>query len=363
MKLFRVKSLWLLLGLAACASGPPTDISALAEQSPLPYSVLVTGGAFVAAEAVPGTNGDVLARTFAAVAGSDEGIALDELTKTLKAARVFVAQTTHTADVDLRRKLAAHESEEAMQDVELQAVLAQARREGHDFLLVVAKIQDGDVRPRGINDRWPFTIGAWFLALGAFIPDRTYESTARLHASLRDVHSGRIVFGPTVSEPGPVDLNMFDRCSFGGFLQSILVPPFWTSVNSEKIVNVVRDVSVRRLRIALARKMKSADARDRLANFGPARITVRRSGPAFRISIDSSEAVSFVRMRLDLQPLAGPALRDFEAALLASVRRQGGRFHYTADLHAPLHGRRLQVLVQTVTASIASKTTNLADLK
>lgn len=363
MKLFRVKGLWLLLGLAACASGPLTDISALAEQDPLPYSVLVTGGAFVESEAVPGTNGDVLARTFGAAADEGEGIALDTLTKILKAARVFVVQTTHAADANLRRKLAAHEGEEAMQGADLQAVLEQARRDGHDFLLVVAKIQDGDVRPRGINDRWPFTLGAWLLALGPFIPDRTYESTARLHASLRDVRSGRLVFGPTVSEPGPVDLNMFERCGFTGFMQSILVPPFWTSVDSEKIVNEVRDVSVQRLRIALARKMKSADARNRLGNFGPARITVTGSRHATRIAIDSSEAVSFLRMRVDLKALAGPAVQSFEEHLLASERRQEGRFHYSAELAEPLQGHRLQVLVQTVTGSIASKTTDLGDLK
>ncbi len=357
--------LWLtlLVGLAACASGPPTDISALAEQDPLPYSVLVTGGAFVKAEPVAGTNGDVLVRTFANVADAGEGITLEKLTETLRAARVFTVQTTHAADVGLRRKLADHESQEAMQDADLRAVLAQARRDGHDFLLVVAKVQDGEVRSRGINDRWPFTLGTWLFALGALIPDRTYESTARLHTSLRDVHSGRLVFGPTVSEPGPVDLNMFDRAGFVGFLQSILVPPFWTSVDSEKVVSEVRDVSIQRLRVALARKMKSADARDRLDNFGPARITVRMVGGVLQVSVDSSEAVSFLRLRVDQKALVGPGVSAFEERLLASVQRQGGRFRYSADLGEPLHGQRLQVLVQTVTATISSKTTELANLK
>jgi hypothetical protein len=353
-----------LLGLCACASAP-TDIASLAEQDPLPYSVLVTGGAFVRSDAVAGTNGhgDVLARTFGTAADDGEGISLETLTKTLDAARVFVAQTTHAADASLRRKLAAHEDPEAIQDPALQAVLEQARRDGHDFLLVVSRIQDGDVRPRGINDRWPFTLGTWLLALGAFIPDRTYESTARLHASLRDVRSGRLVFGPTVSEPGPVDLNMFDRCSFGGFVQSILVPPFWTSVSSEKVVKEVRAVSVQRLRVALARKMKSADARDRLANFGPARITVTGSRNAARVAIDSSEALSFARMRVDLKTLRGPKVASFEERLLVSEQRQDGRFRYKAELAEPLQGRRLQVLVQTVTGSSASVTVDLKGLK
>ncbi len=353
----------LLLGLAACASGPPTDISALAEQEPLPYSVLVTGGAFVKAEPVAGTNGDVLVRTFANVAETGEGITLGKLTETLQAARVFTVQTTHTADAGLRRKLANHEGPDAMQDADLRAVLAQARRDGHDFLLVVARVQDGEVRSRGINDRWPFTLGTWLFALGVWIPDRTYESTARLHTSLRDVHSGRLVFGPTVSEPGPVDLNMFGRSSFTGFLQSILVPPFWTSVNRQKVVDEVRDVSIQRLRVALARKMKSADARDRLDHFGPARITVRGAEHGVQVSIDSSEAVSFLRMRVDQRPLVGPTVTDFEERLLASVQRQDGRFRYSAELREQLHGGRLQVLVQTVTATIASKTTDLADSK
>jgi hypothetical protein len=371
MKPLRMLAAWcLVLGLAACASAPPADISALAAQDPLPYSVLVTGGAFVESDAVLGTNGgdanhtgNVLARTFGAVPADGEGIDLETLTRTLQAARVFVVQTTHAADARLRRKLAAHAGEEAMQGEDLEAVLEQARRDGHDFLLVVAKIQDGDVRSRGVNDRWPFTLGAWLLALGAFIPDHTYESSARLHASLLDVHSGRLVFGPTVSEPGPVDLNMFERCSFGGFVQSILVPPFWTSVNSEKVVEAVRDVSVQRLRVALARKMKSADARDRLANFGPARVAITASRNAIRLDIDSSEAVSFLRLRVDRKTLAGPAVQGFEERLLASEQRLEDRFHYSAELAGPVAGRRLQVLVQTVTGRIASKTVALEDRK
>ena len=362
MRLLGIFRLLLLFGLVACASGPPIDISALAQQDPLPYSVLVTGGAFVRAEPVAGTNGDVLVRTFANVAEDGEGVALAKLTETLQAARVFTVQTTHVADASLRRKLADHEGPDAMQDAALHAVLAQARRDGHDFLLVVTKVQDGEVRSRGINDRWPFTLGTWLFALGAWIPDRTYESTAKLHTSLRDVHSGRLVFGPTVSEPGPVDLNMFERSSFTGFLQSILVPPFWTSVDSEKVVSEVRDVSIQRLRVALARKMKSADARDRLDNFGPARITVRMVGGVLQVSVDSSEAVSFLRLRVDQKALVGPGVSAFEERLLASVQRQAGRFRYSADLSEPLQGRRLQVLVQTVTASIASKTTDLRDL-
>ncbi len=357
-----MRTWWLLLGLTACASAPHADISALAEQDPLPYSVLVTGGAFVESEGVPGTNGDVLARTFQDPGDDGEGIALDALTKTLAAARVFTVQTTHSADAALRRKLAAYQGEEAMQEADLQAVLEQARRDGHDFLLVVTKIQDGDVRARGINDRWPFTLGAWLLALGSFIPDRTYESTARLHASLRDVRSGRLVFGPTVSEPGPVDLTMFDRCSLGGFVESILVPPFWTSVDSQKVVREVREVSVQRLRIALARKMKSADVRDRLRNFGPAKIDVSGSRHAVRIVLDSSEAVSFLRIRLDLETLVGPAVQGFEERLLASEQRREGRFQYTGKLAGPFRGRLLQVLVQTVTGSVASKTMDLGSL-
>jgi hypothetical protein len=133
-------------------------------------------------------------------------------------------------------------------------------------------------------------------------------------------------------------------------------------VDSEKVVSEVRDVSIQRLRIALARKMKSADARDRLDNFGPARITVRMVGSVLQVSVDSSEAVSFLRLRVDQQALVGPGVSAFEEQLLASVQRQAGRFRYSADLKEPLQGRRLQVLVQTVTASIASTTTDLRDL-
>ena len=65
-------------------------------------------------------------------------------------------------------------------------------------------------------------------------------------------------------------------------------------------------------------------------------------------------------MRLDLQPLAGRAFVDFEKELRASVREDGGRFRYDAELRGPLRGNRLQVLVQTVTASVASTSINLS---
>lgn len=342
--------------LGGCAAGPTADISALAEQEPLPYSVLVTGGAFV--EAPELATGGVLARTFGDSEEAAEAISLRKLTDTLRAARVFVTQGRHDASTVLRRQIGNRK----VSDKDMKAVLAAARARGYDFLLVVEKIQDGAVQEKGINDRWPFTLGAWLFAMGWFIPDRTYESRARLHASLRDVRSGRVAY-QTVAVPGPVNLNLLERASAWGYVQSILVPPFWTSVNNEKIVGEMRLVSVARLPVSLAAELKSADARDRLDNFGPARISVRKVRGGLQVSIEADEALSFVRLRLDLQPVAGTEVDGFQARLLASVQETGGRFSYSALLGERLRGKVLQVLVQTVTAAVASKSLNLADLR
>ena len=86
------QALLLVALLSACATSPSADIAALAEQDPLPYSVLVTGGAFVQSDNRDDAPAGVLSRTFANVTDANEAIPLHKLTETLRAARVFVAQ-------------------------------------------------------------------------------------------------------------------------------------------------------------------------------------------------------------------------------------------------------------------------------
>jgi hypothetical protein len=201
----------------------------------------------------------------------------------------------------------------------------------------------------------------WLFALGAFVPDRTYESGARLRVSMRDVYSGKWVGQPILVEPGPVDLNMFERCGFMGFVQSVLVPPFWTSIDDPTVVATVRYQSTARLLISLVRRLKSVEVAEQLRTSGPAMIDAQRVGAGWRLSIASTEPLSAVALRLDGQRLPFAQVSDFERRLLESGVRDGAQFKYTSTYVLPIPGRRLQISVQTEGARIRSSTISLED--
>lgn len=360
-RLFAAIALWGLGLFSGCAATGIEEFSSLAAKPSLPCSVLVTGGSFVQAppgEPEPGGAG-ARARTFALAPEGTEAFPLDDLMRSLDLGKVFVAMTRDHAPVESRRRVAGIRADTASDDEALEATLLRARTAGHDFLLVVERIEDGPVEARGVNDRWPFTLGAWLFALGAFIPDRTYESRARLQVSMRDVYSGRRVFAPILLEAGPVDLNMIERCTWWGFVQSIIVPPFWTSTDDASIVGAVRVESVGRLLIAAVRRLKSAEVRAQLGNSGPAAIEVERTEDGHRVRIDSSEALRAVALRRDGAALAPEVEAAFAQACLRSVESAGERYRYTTSLPPLGPGRLLQVIVQTEAAGLSSTTVDL----
>ena len=170
----------LLLG--GCVVTPDEDLASLALRPALPYSVLITGGGFVQppAREVPGA----MSRTYDLSADRLEAFELEDLRRTLEQANVFVAMALDTDGIDPRRGIATLQDGGDGTSPQLQAMLERARREGHDLLLVIESIRDGPVVSRGVNDRWPFTLGLWIFALGALVPDRSYESEAVLFVSM-----------------------------------------------------------------------------------------------------------------------------------------------------------------------------------
>lgn len=333
------------LAVAACRSPATTDLPGLAERAPLPCSVLVTGGAFV--EPAPASDDRPRSRTFAD--SGAEAIALADLGQVLRRGRVFVRAATDERDLQDRRQIAA-----ATAPSQLAAVLAEARAAGHDYLLVLERVDDGPIEPLGVNGQWPITLATWLLVgLGAVIPDHAYEPRASLRASLRDVHEGTTVQEFVVG-PGAVELSLLERNGFWGWMQSIVVPPFWVGDDAARVVEQIRPVVQQRLLVGLAQRLKSVDVADRLARTQPATVHVAWSGGGLAFEILAQEPISFLRLRLDDVVLAGPEFDAFHHDLLASRVPDGAAQRYRAALPLLTDGRRLQILVQTITGRVGS---------
>ena len=343
----------LLLG--SCVFSPAEDLASLALRPALPYSVLITGGGFV--QPPNRDSGGDMPRTYELSEGRLEAFGLEELRQTLEEANVFVDTALDSGGVEPRRGIATLPVEGDGSPPQLQTLLERARRDGHDLLLVVESIRDGRVVSRGINDRWPFTLATWLFALGALVPDRSYESEAVLLVSMRDVHSGVRVIESIPFTPGEVTLSMLDRCGLWGFTQSALVPPFWTSTDPERIVQSVRAVSTRRLMVKLATRLKSTEVGEDLQQNGPAAITVENAGDAWRISVEAKEVLTTVDLFLDGVPLDDETMGPFQQALLESLEVNGGsQYRYSALVRLSRPGRLLRVLLQTKAARVSSVT-------
>lgn len=355
-----MRAIWIALVLltVGCRSGGLSGLSDLAQEPPLPYSVLVTGGAFI--EPGPGPEAEEpMERTYRPTGELSEAFSLATVASALSQGRVFVRiQEDTESSHELRARLAGQQGpvptdRSQPQNAELNDFLQRARGEGYDFLLVLERVQDGPVEFRGINGQWPLTLAVWILVgLGALIPDHTYESQAALHVELRDVQSGRKLYDH-VLRGGSVNLPLLERTDFWGVLSSIIVPPFWVGDDAAGVEATIRGIASAQLIVSLARQLKSVDVATQISSQMPATFDVQWDGNGLRVEIRAREALSVVRMRLDQ---VAREFESFEANLLASRQREGGELIYRASLPRNLEGRSLQLLVQTVTGRVASTT-------
>lgn len=339
-----------------------SDLADLARETPLPYSVLVTGGAFVE---TPQPNGEqtgeqwTFHRVLSEGASDDrpaEAFALDDVARTLREGRVFVRVELDDSPPEFRRTLANQTQPFGTEQPELLHFLADARDEGHDLLLVIEKVQDGPIQYRGVNGQWPITALTWLLVgLGVLIPDHSYESQASLHVALRDVVTGdtldeRILTG------GPANLSLVQRTGFVGLLESIIVPPFWVGDTQADVQESIRGIASARLVVSLAHQLKSIDAQARLASQLPAKLTVTRENGVVRLTVTSRAALSEIALRVDGTPLPPEEIAAVRTALLQSGEVADDTWHYAVDLPPRARGERLQILVQTVAGRATSMT-------
>jgi hypothetical protein len=342
---------WGLLWLAACqATGG--EVGVLADLPPLDCAVLVTGGAFLVPNGAAGT--------FATAPPTDdpavlvgEPIDIDAVVDELRQSRVF-QRVALDGDAGHRR-LVRDRLRAGAGDAEVQRFLQRARDEGFDLLLVIEELQDGPIDAQGTNGRWPVTFLTWILlGFGALIPDHTFESRATLRVTLRELQTGRVLHDPLLVG-GPIELALFERSDLVGLLLSMVVPPFWVGDDKAAVGTAVRETTQRRLLLSLARDLKSESVRQRVRERSVTRLSLVEDDAGLRVTADSAESLSVVRLRSDrAQPPEVAAA--FERALLGSRRLEGERFHYEAPLPIGLRGDRVQVLVSTIRGTVSSAT-------
>lgn len=343
-----VQGLVVALALASCQS-PTAELSGLAERAPLDFAVLVTGGAFLQRGAGPGTFASAASGPGPSAEFDAEPVAVDDLLAVLRQGRVF-----QRVDVDAEehRSVAREQLRSGRADADLLGFLQTARDQGYDLLLVVEGLQDSPIDAQGINGRWPVTLATWLLlGVGVFIPDHTFEAGVTLRVSLRDLQTGATL-ADSIATAGPVDLSLVERSDTVGILTSILVPPFWVGDDEGRVAGAVRDVSRRRLLLSLARELKSEPMRQRLR---AAAVAVASLPSPRTVAIDSRESLAAVRLRVPGRELPVDVVGDFEERLLSSLRRDGDRFLYTAELPASVVGT-VQVLASTLTGDVVSGT-------
>ncbi len=347
-----------LLSLAAgCGSSQLADVADLAAEPPLPYSVLVTGGAFVEPAAAAGVAAP-LQRTFPPLQPLEEVFPLQAVADVLRDGRVFVRVEPDAGAAERRASLARCADAIPMHEGELQAMLAAARRDGHDFLLVIERVRDDVIEARGVNGQWPITASVWLLiGLGMLIPDHTYESRAELHVALRDVQTGRPLYRSVLSG-GAVDLSLLERTDALGVVTSILVPPFLVGDDQRVVADTVRRIASLSLLGSLARQLKSRDSESRIASALPVALSVAVDDRGLWVEVEGEDTLSAARLAVDSRAVDRGAA-EFEQSLLASARESDGRWRYRGRLSPVPRGRFLQVLVQTVSGRVASTTVAL----
>ncbi len=352
----RSRTLAAVLGviLAAGCETSADELRDLAEQPPLDYAVLVTGGAFLAPDAPANGTFATAPRDPANGEGGSpaEPIPIQAVVDVLERGGVF--QRVALDPEPAARRVRGELLQRGGGDAELREFLRRARDDGYDLLLVVEQLIDGPIEAQGTNRRWLVTFAAWILlGLGAMIPDHTFESRATLRVTIRDLQTGRVLHDPLLAA-GPVELALVERSDMLGLVESILVPPFWVGDDTEAVGTAVRETTQRRLLVSLARDLKSESVQRRLRERSAASVRLVVAGGVPRVVVDSAESIAVARLRTN--PADAAAAAAFEQALVASSTRQGERFHYEAPLPAQFAGTHLQVLVGTISGHVASAT-------
>lgn len=343
-----------------CAGVSSADSANLAEQPPLPYSVLVTGAGVVEAPPEVAESRSGYARTFAPL-DDQVVVPVADLARALRDTRVFArVEIDAVGDERLGWRLRDVREGLPLDDPEVAALLERARQRGHDYVLLLQRLLDGPIEDWGINDRWPLTAATWLLVgLGILVQDHTFESRASLEATLFDVEEGRIVHR-SIGSGAVAELALLGRGNVWSVVQSVIVPPFWVGSHEEKVLASVRAITVPRLVSSLARELKGAVSRRDIAERARVEIEIELREGAALVRTRCDEGIGSVAARVDGVALVGPEVEGFVRSLLGGERELDGQTLVAeAELPLPPAGRFLQLLVRTVSGGVASTTVEL----
>lgn len=354
-----------LLG-QACENAVALSEATLAAAPPLPYRIALVGGAFLppsvrddvgfVPEPTPGGR-QIYSRTYPT--GVAEPISFETIRDLLVRGRAATTLLPGAAGEEERERLAAAGAEE------LRAAREVAAGNGADLMLVIEGLEEGPVEMHGVTGQWPVTTVAWLLVgLGMFIPDHRFESKVRLIASLRDVHSDRVLV-PIGVVPGTMDLALVSRARFLGILASLIVPPTLVANSVDKVVRVVRQDGDRRLLLRLLARLKDSETLEMIRARLPMRLTLRAVAKrTVEVELESVQevqnlAIEIVQADGRLGPLAADPADAFRRSFVGSVRKSDNAWRYTSRLGGLDAGAEVRVLVQSVAGQRVSSTIRL----
>jgi hypothetical protein len=369
----RVLRRWVLvLPLLAVACGVSPDGETLTDRPTLPFSVLVTGGAFLqrtdgGGEPFVDGEREILAPT-TFVADEDEATSIETIVEELIRGGVFAAtQSARHLDNQTRREIAnLSASRQSLAGAPAFELLRrEAELAGADLLVVIESVQDRPITSTGVNGQWPVTVTAWItVGLGMFIPDHSFDSQATLQLAIRDPVQGKELHRIPVA-PGRVDLSLVQRTDFLGLLTSVIVPPPLVGNDPDKVAAKVREEVRSSLVSGLVRRLKTREVLDRIVRAMPLRVHLAqgaRGSRSFLLELQSEQDLAHVRVLQDGEVLEGPQWIDFQERLLRSGRgpRTAGLRSFRA-VSPPLAGRNAEIRVQvrTVLGERASQTIRL----
>ncbi len=315
-----------MLLLGSCASGGVLSIEELAAEPPLPYRLGVDGGGFLLTSGggQVEAGGRILASTLFNGERGAEVLPFTKLLDSFGRGRLASSLVVlGSKDPKERAKVARTMGQSAS----LEALLARARREGCDLLLVIEGVEDAPVLNHGVNGQWPIASLGWLLiGLGMFVPDHDFEVAVRFKASLRDVYTGKVLQSIVVT-PGPFSLSLFQRGSILGLITSIIVPPPLVGSDPEVVVRKLQKESRRRLVLRMLARLKDPQTDESLKRNVPIRLDLlqARRGEV-SVMIRGRQEVLALRFSLDGEPL--PDSRKKAAALLSTEKREGGQVSY-----------------------------------
>jgi len=357
---------------SSCVGTGAPDAARLARLPPLPFRIALCGGALLSPDqrSKPQKMADVeddtilALRTYAGV--NPEPIAFRDLSSLLERGRLGTVLLPIDAKRPNLREKAALESADSAAAIELRR---KAEARGADLLLVVHGIRDAPVIQHGVNSQWPISSIAWLLVgLGMFIPDHRFESQAHLLASIRDAHSGAVLYDNLVISAGAMDLALVERTDWLGIVESLIVPPPLVGNDPESVVETVREESNIRMLLQLLALLKTPETLERIRAAQPFRLVLEEEAPGrVLVRVRSQQEIQAVTIEVgsERHPLPRQRRDAFLVPFLSSGRRSspGEAWIYRGTLDSLAIGSEVRVLISTVAGERVSSTLRLSGVE